>query len=88
MASSSINRMDHRRGLLISSRVPCLQLLVLVDSDVIVLLRPMEEREGEDRDGGGSWRNTLVFTMTLSQNISFRDKIPLSGKIGKVYALT
>ena len=30
------------------SRVPYPKLLVLVDSDVVLLLHPMEEREGEE----------------------------------------
>jgi len=61
------------------------KLLVLVDTNVF--LRSMEEREGED-GGGGDWRNTSIFLMILSQNISFCDKIPLPGKIGKVHVLT
>jgi len=48
----------------------------------------MEEREGEDEDGGDGWCNTLIFTMILSQNISFHDKILLPGKIGMTHALT
>ena len=70
-----------------SQKFLTLKLLVLVDSDAL-LFRPMEEREGEDGDGGDGWRNTSVFVVILSQNINFRDKIPLPGKIRKVHALT
>jgi len=41
----------------------------------------MNEKE-KDEDGGDDWRNTIVFMMILSQNISFRDKILRPGKIG------
>jgi len=35
--------------MLVFSRVPCPKLLVLVDSDVVLLLRLMEEREGRTK---------------------------------------
>ena len=86
---SYINRVGHERSLPFFSRVPYPpKLLVLVYSDGVLLLRPIEESEGEDRNGKGSWCNTSVFTLSLSQNISFHDKIQLPGKIGKVHALT
>jgi len=45
-----------------SQKFLTLKLLVLVDRDAL-LLRPMEEREGEDGDGGDGWRNTSMFVM-------------------------
>jgi len=60
---------------------------------VILLLHLVEEREGEDGDDGNGcraliakeygWRKTSVFTMSLLQNISFRDKALLSRRIGR-----
>jgi len=84
----SVNTVDFGRSLPIFLRVPCPKLLVVVDGDVVLLLRLMEKREGEDGDGGGGWRNTLVFATILSQNINFRDKILLPGKIRRSDALT
>jgi len=56
----------------------------------IVLLCSAEEREGEDGDDGNDcraiaawksdWRKTSVFTMSLLQYISFRDKALLPGR--------
>ena len=79
--------MDPESSLLIFSKVSYLKLLVLVDSDAL-LLHPMEEREGEDGDGGDGWRNTSVFVVILSQNINFRDKILLLWKTMMARALT
>jgi len=39
---------------------------VLVDSDIVLLFRPMEEREGEDKDSRGGWRNTSVPACKIS----------------------
>ena len=62
---------------------------MLVDSNVVLLfLRPIEEREGKDEDGGGGCCDISVFVIILWKNISFRDKIQLPGKIGKVHTLT
>ena len=80
--------MDPGRSLSSSQEFLTPKPLVRVDSDVILILRLMEEREGEDGDGENGWRNTSVFAMILSQNISFHDKILLSGKIERVHALT
>ena len=65
---------------------------------VALLLHLVEETEGEDGDGGNdcrdlvvresSWHKTKIFTMSLSQNISFRDKAMLSGRIGRVSTST
>ena len=59
----------------------------------VLLLRPVEEREEEDGDGGNSywalairesdWHKTSIFAMSLSQNIIFRDKAMLSGSMGR-----
>ena len=58
----------------------------------------MEEREGEDGDGGNGYQalaiqesgchKTSVFAMSLSQNISFRDKVLLSGIIDRTPSST
>ena len=53
------------------------KLLVLLDCDV---LRPMEEGEGEDGNGGHGGRVTSIFMMTLSCHFSFHDKALLSGR--------
>jgi len=50
----------------------------------------MEEGEGEDEDGGDSrdgWRNTLVFTMTLSQKFVFVMR-SYAREIRRAHALT
>ena len=53
--------MDPGRSLSIFSRVPYLKPLILIDSDIVLLLHMMKEREGEDREGGdGSLRDDLV----------------------------
>ena len=58
-----------------SEKIIAPKLFALVSCHVILLLRPMEEREGEDGDGGNccwalavheyGWRKTLVYTMSL-----------------------
>ena len=57
------------------------KLLVLVDCNVVLLLHPMEEGEGEDGDSGDDRRVTSIFVMTLSHNFNFRDKAPPLGEI-------
>ena len=69
------------------------KLLVLAGSDVVLLLRLMEEREGEDGDSccdpdvqESSCQETSVFAMGSSRNLSFCDESWLSGRIGKALA--
>jgi len=50
-------------------------------------VRRRKEKEKDEDDGDG-WHNTLVFAMILSQNISFRDKSLLPGKVGRALNLT
>ena len=64
----------------------------MVGSDS-VLLCPIEEEEGEDGDSccalniqESSCRETSVFVMGLSRNISFCDKAQLLGRIGRILA--
>ena len=71
---------------------PCFQV-PCPDGLQCLLLCPVEEREGEDRDGGNrcqapaAWessrRKISVFVMSLLQNISFRDKALLLGMMGR-----
>ena len=87
--SSSINRVDPEMSLPIFSRAFCPpKLLALVDNDIALLLYPMQEGKGENGDGGDGWHDTSVFAMTLSQYVSFRDKVPLPGEIGRAPTLT
>ena len=56
------------------------------------LLCSVEEKEEEDGDDGNGcralaawesdWRKTSVFAISLSQNISFRNKVLLQGRMG------
>ena len=58
----------------------------------------MEEREGDDGDGGNGcralvaresgWCKTSLFVIILSQNISFRNKTLLLGRMGRASTLT
>ena len=57
----------------------------------------MEEREEEDGDGGNGYQasaawelgmcKTSIFAMSLSQNISFRNKVLLPGRMGRASTL-
>ena len=59
---------------------------------ILLLLRLVDESEGEDGNGGtgylalviweSGWSKISVFAISLSQNISFRDKTLLLGRIG------
>ena len=100
MTPPSISRVEPygKKYLSSSLKNPCFQILCSGGLSCHLLLRPVEEREGEDDDGGNScqvlavresgWRKTSVFAMSLSQNISFRDKALLSRRIGKAPAST
>ena len=79
---------DPGRSLPIFLRASRPQTLALVDSNVVLLLYPMEEGKGENEDGGDGWHDTSVFVTTLFRYISFRDKVPLPGEIGRAPTLT
>ena len=73
------------------------KFLVLVGCNIFLLLCLVEEREGDDGDDGNgcrtsaAWkpgrRKILVFAMSLSQNINFRDKVLLPGRMGRASTL-
>ena len=76
-----------------SSKDLASKFLVPMGCNVFLLLYPVEEREGENGDGGNrcqapaAWessrRKISVFVMSLLQNISFRDKALLLGMMGR-----
>ena len=81
-----------------SEKILASKLFALLGCHVVLLLCSVKERKGHDGDGEmvcrafviqeSSWRKTLVFAMSMSQNISFHDKALLSGRIGRASAST